>query len=203
MDEIRLGDARVRILPVVRGLPSEASTVSSAMDAMQPDVVALSIGPEELEALRAYRGGPVDAENFEEEVYVAGLSAWEEPLKPAPCFTEAIRRADASRARLEGVDMDEAAYTDAYTSYVSAMELIFQSRAERRLARKRFHARTPKEFVLEWDAEVNRRVGFARLQREREAHMARRLREVAASARAVLAVIEVERSEGVLAALRA
>jgi len=202
MDEVRLGEARVHVLPVVRGLPSEAPSVAGAIETVRPDVVALSIGPEELEALRAYRGGSVAAENFEEEVYVAGLSAWEEPVKPAPCFTEAIRRADASRVRVEGVDMDESTYTDAYTSYVSAMELILQGRAERRLARKRFRARTPREFVLEWDAEVNRPVGFARLQREREAHMARRLREIAKSARAVLAVIEVERAEGVLAALR-
>jgi len=135
MDEVRLGDASVHVLAVVRGLPSEAPAVAKAIEFLRPDVVAVSIAPEEVDALRAYTGGPADPENFEEEIYVAGLSAWEEPVKPPPCFTEAVRRSDAAGVRVEGIDMDESTYTDAYTEHVSAMELILQGRAERRLAR--------------------------------------------------------------------
>lgn len=202
MEEVRLGEASVRVLSVVRGLPSEGKAVREAVESLHPNVIALSISPEELEALRHYEGGPAEPENFEEEIYVAGLSAWEEAVKPAPCFTEALRIAAAQKTRLEAIDMDESTYTDAYTRAVSAMELILQGRVHSRLGRKRFRATTPQEFVLEWDAEVNRPIGFARLQREREAHMASRLRAVAEDARRVLAVIEVERVKGVLAALR-
>jgi len=85
---------------------------------------------------------------------------------------------------------------------VSALELVFQGRMERRLRKKRFRATTPRDFVLEWDAEVNRSPGFRRLQARREAFFASRLRDLSASGR-TLAVIEVERAEGVLAALRA
>src|SRR2546427_751972 len=84
MDEVRLGLASVTILPVVRGLPSETATVAQAIRTTDPKVVALSIGPEELETLRVYHGGPLEPENFEEEIYVAGLSAWEPPVKPPP-----------------------------------------------------------------------------------------------------------------------
>jgi pheromone shutdown protein TraB len=56
--------------------------------------------------------------------------------------------------------------------------------------------------VIEWDSEVNRSAGFARLQIERERHIAKRLREVAETANRVLAVVEVERARGVLEALR-
>src|SRR5437762_14221259 len=96
MDEVRLDRATVHILPVVRGLPSESETVRRAIESTRPSAIGLSIGPEELESLRAYGGGPLEPENFEEEIYVAGLSAWEPPVKPPPCFDAAIRRPTAS-----------------------------------------------------------------------------------------------------------
>src|SRR5207249_3766013 len=114
MDEVRLGLASVNILPVVRGLPSEKSTVAEAIRTTDPNVVALSIGPEELQTLRVYRGGPLEPENFEEEIYVAGLSAWEWPVKPPPCFTEAIRISEKRGTRLEALDMDDVTYTENY-----------------------------------------------------------------------------------------
>src|SRR5213080_697750 len=97
MDEVRLDRATVHILPVVRGLPSESETVRRAIESTRPSAIGLSIGPEELESLRAYGGGPLEPENFEEEIYVAGLSAWEPPVKPPPCFDTAIRAADGKR----------------------------------------------------------------------------------------------------------
>ena len=203
MDEVHLGVASVNILSVVRGLPSETSTVADAIRRTNPNVVALSIGPEELQTLRVYHGRPLAPENFEEEIYVAGLSAWEPPTKPPPCFTEAIRSAEKRGTRLEAIDMDEVTYTENYVDSVSTLEVIFQGRLERKLAKKRFDARTPQEFVIAWDAEVNGPPGFARLQAKREAFMAARLRQIAAEGAAVLAVIEVERVKGVLAALRA
>src|SRR6266571_1455312 len=169
MDEVRLGLTSVTILPVVRGLPSEIATVADAIRTTNPKVVALSIGPEELQTLRVYDGGPLEPENFEEEIYVAGLSAWEPPVKPPPCFTEAVRIAEKQGTRLEAIDMDEVTYTENYVDSVSTLEVIFQGRLERRLAKKRFDARTPQEFVLAWDAEVNGPPGFARLQAKREA----------------------------------
>src|SRR3989442_1598825 len=201
MDEVRLGLASVTILSVVRGLPSERSTVADAIRTTNPNVVALSIGPEELQTLRVYHGGPLEPENFEVEIYAAGLSAWEPPIKPPPCFTEAVRVAEKQGTRLEAIDMDEVTYTENYVDSVSTLEVIFQGRLERRLAKKRFDARTPQEFVLAWDAEVNGPPGFARLQAKREAFMAARLRQIAAEGASVLAVIEVERTKGVLAAL--
>jgi len=102
---------------------------------------------------------------------------------------------------VEGVDMDEATYTESYVDCVSALEVVFVGRMEKRLTKRRFRAQTPREFVLEWDAEVNGSPGFRRLQARREAFMAGRLREIAASRPRVLAIIEVERAQGVRAAL--
>ena len=201
MDEVRLDRATVHILPVVRGLPSESETVRRAIESARPSAIGLSIGPEELESLRAYGGGPLEPENFEEEIYVAGLSAWEPPVKPPPCFDAAIRAADGKRVPVEAIDMDEVTYTESYVNCVSALEVVFVGRLERRLSKKRFLAKNPRDFVLEWDAEVNASPGFQQLQARREAFMAGRLREIASSRDPVLAVIEVERAQGVRAAL--
>src|SRR5438552_17713226 len=101
MDEVRLDRATVHILPVVRGLPSESETVRRAIESARPSAIGLSIGPEELESLRAYGGGPLEPENFEEEIYVAGRSAWEPQVKPAPRFVTAIRAADGTRVPVD------------------------------------------------------------------------------------------------------
>lgn len=201
MEEVRLGGATLAVLPVVRGLPSDGQRVVEALGAWRPDLVALTLSPEELDALRVYRGGNMEPDTTEDEAYVAGLSVWEEPEMPPPCFVQAVRAATDRKIRLEAVDMDESTYTDAYTEYVSTMELILQGRLENRLLKKRFNVSTPQEFAIAWDAEVNRTVGFARLQKEREKFIASRLKDLAEGSTRILAVIEVERVRGVLAAL--
>ena len=202
MEEIRLGEATVSVFPAVRGLPSEGDAVKRAIDADKPDIVALSVSEEELDALRTYRGVKLEPDTTEDEVYMAGLSAWEEPVMPPPCFTQAARIATARNLRLEAIDLSEEDYADAYTKNVTTMELLLQGRMESRLLKRNFRVSTPQAFALAWDAEVNRTAGFARLQREREGHIAERLRELAQGRSRVLAVIEVERVKGVLAALR-
>ena len=202
MEEVRVGAATIAVLPVVRGLPSDGERVTSSIGSERPEVVALAVSPEELETLRTYDGGNIEPDNTEDEVYVAGLSAWEEPMMPPPCFTAAVKEAVARRIPLEALDMDEEAYADAYTACVSTMEVIFQGRLENRLLKKRFHVATPAQFAIAWDAEINRSAGFARLQKEREGFIASRLREVARDRSRILAVIEVERAKGVLADLR-
>lgn len=202
MDEVRLGESSVSVLSVVRGLPSDGEAVGGAIASLSPARVALSVSPEELDTLRTYQGGNMEPDTVEEEAYVAGLSAWEEPVMPPPCFTRAVNLATARQIPLDAVDMSEEEYTDAYTTWVSTMELLLQGRMEARLLRKRFRVSSPQEFAVAWDAEVNRTVGFTRLQREREKFMASRLRQIAKTGPRVLAVIEVERVKGVLAALR-
>ena len=118
MEEVRLGEASVSILAVVRGLPSDGDIVAQTIESAHPDLVALSVSPEELETLRAYRGGTMEAETTEEEAYVAGLSAWEDPVMPPPCFTRAVAAAISRKIRLDAVDMGEETYTDAYTTCV-------------------------------------------------------------------------------------
>lgn len=57
--------------------------------------------------------------------------------------------------------------------------------------------RDPEELAIEWDRFVESNRGFKRLDKRREEHIAKELCDVARYRRKVLAVIEVERVEGV------
>src|SRR3989442_6789939 len=172
MDEVRLDRATIHLLPVVRGLPSEALTVRQAIESTRPTAVGLSIGPEELRTLRSYDGGPLGPDNFEEEIYVAGLSAWEPAVKPPPCFSDAIKAADARGVPIEAVDMDEVTYTESYVDCVSGLEVVFQGRFEKRLTEKQFRAPNPGGFVVRLGAQGQRGPRFCRLHSRPEAFMA-------------------------------
>src|SRR5438876_5968376 len=64
MDEVHLDRGTIELLAVVRGLPSETLTVRRAIESVRPEVIGLSIGPEELRTLRSYDGGPLAPENL-------------------------------------------------------------------------------------------------------------------------------------------
>jgi pheromone shutdown protein TraB len=97
--------------------------------------------------------------------------------------------------------MNDEEYTDAFCRNVSTFELYRQSRGSKRLIRREFKASTPEEFVLEFDTMVNRLEGYRKLEEDREKHMADKLLKLSKKWKSVLAVIELERLEGVKALL--
>jgi hypothetical protein len=70
----------------------------------------------------------------------------------------------------------------------------------RKLSKGRFEERTPEEFALAWDARVNKLRGYRAVERAREDHVAAGILKAAADHRSVLALVEVERMAGVVAA---
>jgi len=203
MDAVELRGCRVHLMAVVRGLVSEREAVRAAVADLSPEAVALSISHEELEALRTYDGGDAPTENVDEEVYVRGLSRFGEVRKPPPCFVEALAAAAARGIPVHPLDMDEERYTNAYVAAVGALDLLRSNARRARLLKWQPRADTPAAFVREWDALVNASAGYRRLQGEREAFIARRLHQLAGKYRTLLALVEVERLDGVRARLTA
>jgi len=203
MEVVALGAGRAHLLPVVRGLVSEAGRVRSIFDGTAPDAVAMSISREELEGLRAHTGEAVPPDSVDEEVYVRGLAAFGEVRKPPPCFVEALAAATERGTPVHPLDLDEEQYSTLYVSVVSTVDILLSNARQGRLQRWTSKAATPEAFVREWDARVNGSEGYRRLQTERETFIARRIRQLAARYGALLALVEVERAEGVLGRLRA
>jgi hypothetical protein len=201
MESVQIGESRVAYLPVIRGLLAEGERVRRAIDEVQPEAVALTVGREDLDGLLAYNGETVDPSNWEEELYVAGLQQWGEIRKPPPCFVEAVRAAKEKGVPVRALDFNDEDYTEAYVTHVNTVDLLFHTRLEKRARSHRFVAETPNAFVLEFDALVNDPVGYVNLEAARERHIARRIAKLSAKHRALLAVVELERAAGVRALL--
>ena len=197
MEVLHLTGARVVLLPVVRGLVSERLRVRAATEDVRPVAVGVSISPEELEALRHHGTGSVDPSGPEEEVYVAGLSAFGAVEKPPPCFTEALVVAEERRLPVHAIDMDEGTFSDAYLHAVSGLDFIRSGIQASRIHGWKVRAETPEAFVLAWDARVNRARGYRVLQQQREAHMAGRIIELSRTGGPLLVLVELERIRGV------
>lgn len=198
MRTIELGTSRIAVLPVVKGLVSEADEVSNAFSEVRPEAIAVSISREELEALRNRE----DYDRYEpsdlEIIYQAFLERWGEVRIPPPAFVRAMDIAEREGCPIVPLDMNDQVYTETYCDKVSTIDMIRESLFARRATGKRYDLSSPAAFAISWDRRVNVS-GFRELEDARERHMAGVLRTMSRRYRIVLAVIEVERCDGVLA----
>jgi hypothetical protein len=97
--------------------------------------------------------------------------------------------------------MNDEVYTEAYCEHVGTGDMLRESFFARRATGKTYDLSTPCAFARSWDQRVNKAKGFRELELARERHMAESLRNLAKRYRNVLAVVECERSEGVLTSL--
>jgi pheromone shutdown protein TraB len=75
---------------------------------------------------------------------------------------------------------------------------MYHSIRWRWLKKKNFKAETARDFVLAWDKAVNSMKGFRNLENKREEHMASQLTRLSKKYSSVLAILELERTEGIL-----
>jgi hypothetical protein len=202
MEVVDLGSTQIAVLPVIRGLVSEAGKVKETISRWTPSLVALSISREEVQTLKKMEEDEADLETFEEEFYVRNLSEFGDVRKPPPCFVAAVTACSEGDLACVGADMTEDEYTDAYCHFVSTMEMMRDGWSKKRLLRMAVDASTPEEFVLKFDSIVNKTQGHRELEREREKVMAHKLWMLTRKQSKILAIIEFERSEGVLEELK-
>ena len=195
---IRIDGYDTYVLSVVRGLKSEADKVSSAFEQLKPQILAMSISPEEIKGLKAFIEEPFEVEMSRyEELYAARLSKFGDVFLPPPCFLAGLEEADKAGADLIGIDMDDETHTTAYCALVSGRDLFVHSTRFKIVKMKSFRAKTPAEFAIAWDRKVNNLKGFRELEREREAFMSKELMRLSSSGKKVLALIDTERANGV------
>jgi hypothetical protein len=202
MEYVDIGPSRVMVLPVVRGLVSEEAKVEDAFEKCSPGAVALSISKEEAESLKILEKEEAPLETPEEEVYVENLRKFGEVRKPPPCFSKAVNLCKESSVECVGADMTEEEYTDAYCHFISTLEVMRDSWFKAKLDKKSLEAKTPEEFVLKFDSIVNKTKGHKGLEREREKVMAHKIWKLSKKQRMILAIIELERANGVVSELK-
>ncbi len=190
---VSLGKAQIRVLSTVKGLVSEAVVVEEEIESFEPDLVALSIGPEEIEGTRKWDGEPYDMSGWDE---VYGLSlrklVGDDGVKlPPPSFSKAIKVSDSKNIDVIGIDMDEISFTEAYTKNISTWQLFKRSRLEKSMTKSGIEGQTPEEIALNMESSIRGLSGFANLERERVKTMAENIRLQSERQKKILAIIEI------------
>jgi hypothetical protein len=198
MRRVEINGATIDVLPVVKGLVSEESAVERVFELVRPEVVGISISPEELEGLRKKE----DYDKYEpsdlEVAYGDLLSTFGMVKIPPPCYVKALELSERKGITIVAIDMCEEHYTDVYCNCVGAIDLLRESFFVRRLTRKKFDLSSPRNFVLDWDRKVNASNGFKKLSQMREQYMTERIIQMASIHRKILAVVECERADGIV-----
>lgn len=202
MISLDVGKCRVDILPVVNGLASGAEKVRQAYG--RYEAYAASLGIEGLESLR--RRTEIGTENIEvselDIIYSKKMSEFGDVIVPSPAFCEIVDLCATDGIGVIPLDMNDYDYDTAYMECVKATEFTSEHRLAKKGMRKRMDATTPEELAVMWDRHVSSVKGYDRLNRRREEHMAGEVRDTAKYRASLLAVIEVERVEGVVSLLR-
>ncbi len=191
---------KVLLIGAVRGLIFEGEVVKSAFEQFKPDVIGISTSKEAILAMAEHIANNDDAPepaNQEEEMYIRGLEAFGEVVRPPPCYSEAWKLASKNNISIKGMDMDDEHFTAAFCKYVSTLDMVRQGRCEKKWARHTFISQTPEDFVVEWDDIVNWLPGYQALERAREKWIAKGICILAKKHDNVLVIVDLERLSGV------
>ena len=189
---LTVGNTQIRILPTVKGLVSESQIVEDEINSFKPELIALSIGPEEVAGTRDWDGEPYDMSGWDE---VYGLSLRKllgdnSVRLPPPSFSTAIKIADSNNIEVVGIDMDEESFTDSYTKNISFWNTLSRGRLEKNMVKKGIEGNTPEDIAINMESSIRRISGFAKLEEQRVKTMCENLGEYLDKER-ILAVIEL------------
>ena len=200
---VTVGNTQIRILSTIKGLVSESEIVESEMKSFEPDLVTLSVGPEEIDGTRKWDGQPYDMSGWDE---IYGLSlrkvVGDDGVRlPPPSFSTAIKVSDSKKIEVVGIDMDEESFTESYTSNVSTWQLYKRGRLETRMVKNGIEGNTPEEIVTNMEKSIREIDGFAKLENDRVGAMCENLKSNL-DKRKILAIIELSSVDSLLKLLK-
>ena len=201
-----LEDGRLTVFTAVKGLVKDGTFAAGLVEKLSPDILALGIAPEDLKGLRYLRKRLEKKKKYTPDLsnidlsYVDHLSRYGDVDAPPPCFSYALETADNQDIPVVTLDLDNLTHTDIYVKNVLFSDLLRQSMRFRYLKKKKFKIKTAEEFVMVWDALLNKAKGFTIVERSREEFMAESLRYLLDhnEGKKILAIIELERAKGVI-----
>ena len=200
---VTVGNTQIRILSTIKGLVSESEIVEKEMKSFEPDLVTLSVGPEEIDGTRKWDGQPYDMSGWDE---IYGLSlrkvVGDDGVRlPPPSFSTAIKVSDSKKIEVIGIDMDEESFTESYTSNVSTWQLYKRGRLETRMVKNGIEGNTPEEIATNMENSIREIDGFAKLENDRVGAMCENLKSNL-DKRKILAIIELSSVDSLLKLLK-
>ena len=200
---VTVGNTQIRILSTIKGLVSESEIVENEIESFEPDLVTLSVGPEEIDGTRKWDGQPYDMSGWDE---IYGLSlrkiVGDDGVRlPPPSFSTAIKISDSKKIEVLGIDMDEESFTKSYTSNVSTWQLYKRGRLETRMVKNGIEGNTPEEIVTNMENSIRQIDGFAKLENDRVNAMCDNLKSNLDKHK-ILAIIELSNVDSLLKLLK-
>ncbi|AIZ57081.1 hypothetical protein Mpt1_c12190 [Candidatus Methanoplasma termitum] len=197
MISIDIGKCKVDILPIVKGLVSEADRVREAYGKYEAYAVALGI--EEIQALKRRAEIEEIQEHSEiDMVYVYHLSVFGEIESPTPAYCELIDLCSKDSIEVIPLDMNNEEFTEMYIHNVKTMEFVKEHRLAKKGMKKHFDMSSPEAFSISWDNYLNKVKGYLKVSQKREEYMAAQIVDIARYRRSLLAVVEVERLNNIV-----
>lgn len=148
MKQIKIENSIVTILSTVKGLVSDSELVKNAVNAISPDVIAVSISKEELAGLKEMEPTDEVELNDIELVYAAMLEEFGEVATPSPYLITALNTAVSQNIPILPIDMNDEVYTESYCRNVKTMEMLKESRRAKSLLRKGANLIFPPSWLL-------------------------------------------------------
>ena len=200
---VTIGDTQIRFLSTVKGLVSEAEIVEAEIESFKPDLVALSIGPEEIKGTREWDGQPYDMSGWDE---IYGLSLRKVVGKtgvrlPPPSFSKAIEVSDSKNLEVIGIDMDEESFTESYTSNVSTWQLYKRGRLEKKMAKRGIEGDTAQDIVVNMETSIREITGFAKLEDDRVRAMTNNIKSNLDKSK-ILVIVELSNADFLIKSLK-
>ncbi|MBO4357008.1 MAG: hypothetical protein J5813_02420 [Candidatus Methanomethylophilaceae archaeon] len=201
MITLQVGDCKVDILPIVNGLISEADRVREEFSDHEAYGVALSI-----EGIQCLKNRRNIEEMFDvselDMVYAKHLERFGEVEIPSPAMYTFIDLVTESGKLCIPLDMNDSDFTELYCDNVGAMEFIKEHNVAKKGMKRIFDGSTPEKMAKQWDDFVNSNLkSYGKLSKLREEHIANEIKDIAKYKRELLAIMEVERVDGVVSLL--
>ena len=202
MISLEIGKCRVDILPIVKGLVSEAEKVRAVYGRYEAYAVALGI--EEVIALKR-REEIEDVHELSEidMVYVYHLSYFGEIESPTPAFCELIDLCSKDSMEVIPLDMNNEEFTEMYIHTVKATEFVKEHRLAKKGMKKSFDMSSPESFAIPWDEHLNKVKGYLKVSQKREEYIASQIADISRYRNSLLAVVEVERINNIAEHIKA
>ncbi len=201
MISLDVGKCRVDIIPIVNGLISEAERVREEFSEHEAYGAALSI--EGIQCLKN-RHNIEDVFDVSEldMVYAKHMERFGEVEIPSPAMYTFIDLVTEKGQLCIPLDMNDYDFTDLYCENVGSLEFIREHNVAKKGMKRIFDGSTPENLAKQWDDFVNSNLkSYGKLSRIREEHIAQEIKDIANYKNSLLAIIEVERIDGVVSLL--
>jgi len=201
MISLDVGGCKVDILPIVNGLVSEADRVRQEFSEHESYGAALSI-----EGIQCLKNRHNIEDMFDvselDMIYAKHMERFGEVEIPSPAMYTFIDLVTETGNLCIPLDMNESDFTELYLENVKTLEFVREHHVAKKGMKRIFDGATPERLAKQWDEFVNSSIkSYGTVSKKREEHIAKEIKDVANYKGSLLAIIEVERVDGVVALL--